>query len=71
MRDFKDESFISQFLSPKIMRDFRFFTVLDDDHNNYPEISAIHNEEGYREIRNKPPRSITSAILSRTSGVER
>ena len=53
MRDFKDESFISQFLSPKIMRDFRFFTVLDDDHNNYLEISAIHNEEGYREIRNK------------------
>ena len=52
MRDFKDESFISQFLSPKIMRDFRF-TVLDDDHNNYLEISAIHNEEGYREIRNK------------------
>ena len=38
-------SFISQFLSPKIMRDFRFFTVLDDDHNNYLEISAIHNEE--------------------------
>ncbi|MBN0574346.1 SpoVR family protein, partial [Pseudomonas aeruginosa] len=33
--------------------DFRFFTVLDDDHNNYLEISAIHNEEGYREIRNK------------------
>ena len=27
------------------MRDFRFFTVLDDDHNNYLEISAIHNEE--------------------------
>lgn len=34
------------------MRDFRFFTVLDDDHNNYLEISAIHNE-GYREIRSK------------------
>ncbi len=50
---FKDESFISQFLSPKVMRDFRLFTVLDDDHNNYPEISAIHNEEGYREIRSK------------------
>ena len=53
MRDFKDESFISQFLSPKVMRDFRLFTVLDDDHNNYLEISAIHNEEGYREIRSK------------------
>ncbi|MGQ7143263.1 SpoVR family protein, partial [Escherichia sp. SS-MK2] len=37
MRDFKDESFISQFLSPKVMRDFRFFTVLDDDRHNYLE----------------------------------
>ena len=53
MRDFKDESFISQFMSPKIMRDFRFFTVLDDDRNNYLEISAIHNEERYREIRSR------------------
>ena len=53
MRDFKDESFISQFLSPKVMRDFRFFTVLDDDRNNYLEIEAIHNEEGYRAIRNE------------------
>jgi spore cortex formation protein SpoVR/YcgB (stage V sporulation) len=51
MRDFKDESFISQFLSPKVMRDLRLFTVLDDDHNNYLEIAAIHNEEGYRAIR--------------------
>ena len=28
-------------------------TVLDDDRHNYLEISAIHNEEGYREIRNR------------------
>lgn len=53
MRDFKDESFISQFLSPKLMRDFRLFTVLDNDKNNYLEISAIHNEEGYRHIRHQ------------------
>lgn len=31
MREFKDESFISQFLSPKLMRDFRLFAVADDD----------------------------------------
>jgi spore cortex formation protein SpoVR/YcgB (stage V sporulation) len=55
MRDFKDESFISQFLSPKVMRDFRFFTVLDDDHNNYLEISAIHNEEGIGRSARSPP----------------
>lgn len=53
MRDFKDESFISQFLSPKLMRDFRLFTVLDDDQKPYLEISAIHNEEGYRHIRHQ------------------
>lgn len=51
MHNFKDESFIAQYLSPKIMRDFKLFAVLDDD--NYPdlEISAIHNEEGYRYVR--------------------
>lgn len=51
MREFKDESFISQFLSPKVMRDFRFFAVADDDRKNYLEISAIHDEEGYRNLR--------------------
>ncbi|MGS9159807.1 SpoVR family protein, partial [Salmonella enterica subsp. enterica serovar Infantis] len=49
----KDESFISQLLSPKVMRDFSFFSVLDDDRHNYLEISAILNVEGYREIRSK------------------
>ena len=31
MRNFKDESFIQQFLSPKIIRDFHFFSLLDDE----------------------------------------
>ncbi|MCS6037431.1 SpoVR family protein [Klebsiella pneumoniae subsp. pneumoniae] len=54
MRDFKDESFYQSVpVAEDHARDFRFFTVLDDDHNNYLEISAIHNEEGYRGIRNK------------------
>ncbi|QUJ68269.1 SpoVR family protein [Photobacterium sp. GJ3] len=53
MENFKDESFISQFLSPKLMRDFKFFAVDDDDRNNYVEVDAIHNEEGYRAIREK------------------
>ncbi|PST93151.1 SpoVR family protein [Photobacterium iliopiscarium] len=53
MENFKDESFISQFLSPKIMRDFKLFAVNDDDRHNYVEVSAIHNEEGYRAIREK------------------
>lgn len=51
MENFKDESFISQFLSPKVMRDLRLFAIEDDDQRNYLQIGAIHNEEGYRQLR--------------------
>lgn len=52
MRNFKDESFIAQYLSPKVMRDFRMFAVLDDEQQDKLRISAIHDDEGYRSIRN-------------------
>ena len=53
MENFKDESFISQYLSPKLIRDFKLFHIHDDEKNNYVEIGAIHNEEGYKKIRHK------------------
>ncbi len=51
MRNFKDESFIAQYLSPKLIRDFHFFAVLDDDRKEKLTISAIHDERGYRYVR--------------------
>ena len=51
MRNFKDESFIMQFLSPQVMRDMRLFSVLDDDKKSYLTIDAIHEESGYKEVR--------------------
>jgi spore cortex formation protein SpoVR/YcgB (stage V sporulation) len=51
MRNFKDESFIAQFLSPKLMRDFHLFQVRDDDREDTLEITAIHEEAGYRQLR--------------------
>ncbi|MFV7771130.1 SpoVR family protein [Shewanella marisflavi] len=51
MENFKDESFISQYLSPNIIRQFKFFSILDDDKKNYLSISAIHDDIGYQEIR--------------------
>jgi stage V sporulation protein R len=51
MRDFKDESFVQQFLSPKVMRDLKLFSVIDDDKASDILISAIHNDGGYREVR--------------------
>jgi stage V sporulation protein R len=51
MRNFKDESFIAQYLSPKLIREFRLFTVADHESKSYLEIDSIHNEEGYRRVR--------------------
>jgi spore cortex formation protein SpoVR/YcgB (stage V sporulation) len=51
MRDFKDESFILQFLSPALIRELKLFSVLDDSDQDYLEVSAIHNELGYQSIR--------------------
>ena len=51
MKNFKDESFISQYLSPKIIRDLKLFSILDDDEDREIEVSAIHNEGGYQHIR--------------------
>ena len=51
MRNFKDESFIAQYLSPRLIREFKLFSVLDDDSREQLEISAIHDEKGYRNIR--------------------
>lgn len=51
MRNFKDESFIAQYLSPKLIREFHFFSVLDDDQEEKLTVSAIHDEAGYRYVR--------------------
>lgn len=51
MRNYRDESFILQFLSPKVIRDFRLFALEDDDRQNTIQVAAIHNDEGYRHVR--------------------
>ncbi len=51
MRNFKDESFIAQYLSPRLIRELKLFAVLDDDEREEYEITAIHNSKGYQHIR--------------------
>ncbi|MFT4581605.1 MAG: stage V sporulation protein R [Gammaproteobacteria bacterium] len=53
MGNFKDESFITQYLSPNLIRRFKLFSILDDDLEDHVAISAIHDEYGYLNIRNK------------------
>ncbi len=51
MRHFKDESFIAQFLSPHLIRELKLFHIVDDEKTPEILINAIHNEEGYKIIR--------------------
>jgi len=51
MRNFKDESFVGQYLSPNLMREFRFFSILDDEKEDELEVAAIHDDSGYRRVR--------------------
>ncbi|MEM9670391.1 MAG: SpoVR family protein [Pseudomonadota bacterium] len=49
--NYRDESFILQFLSPRLIRDQRLFATLNRDELKYVEVSDIHDESGYRNIR--------------------
>lgn len=49
--NYRDESFIQQFLSPHLMRELRLFSLTDKERDSHYTISAIHNERGYRRVR--------------------
>jgi spore cortex formation protein SpoVR/YcgB (stage V sporulation) len=49
--NYRDESFVLQYLSPKVIRDFRLFQVGDDAGKPVLQVEAIHDEIGYRKLR--------------------
>lgn len=51
VENFKDETFILQYLSPKVIRDMKLFTMEDKEVNDHYKILSIHNENGYKKIR--------------------
>lgn len=51
MENFRDDSFILQYLSPKVIRNMKLFSISDDEHQQEYVISAIHNERGYKKVR--------------------
>jgi len=51
MRNYKDESFIGQFLSPRLMREMRLFAIRDDELQSKLEVTAIHDTAGYQQLR--------------------
>jgi len=59
--NFRDESFVLQFLSPAVIRQFRMFRLLDDTAETTLLVDAIHDDAGYRGIRRSLARSYDPA----------
>ena len=49
--NYRDESFVRQFLSPNLIRKFRLFAVSNKASDSSVRIEAIHDAEGYRRVR--------------------
>jgi len=49
--EFRDESFVRQYLSPKLIRDWRLFRLRDDAEDPEYLVEAIHDDAGYRKVR--------------------
>lgn len=49
--NYRDESFVLQFLSPHLIRKMKLFLVRDDSEEDHIGVEKIHDERGYREIR--------------------
>jgi stage V sporulation protein R len=51
MRNYKDESFINQYLSPRLIREFHLFAIADHEQDDHLTVDSIHNEAGYQRVR--------------------
>ena len=62
--NYRDESFILQFLSPKLIRDFRLFQIHDNSALPHLKVEAIHDERGYRKVRSALAKSYTVSAMT-------
>lgn len=51
VENYRDESFILQFLSPKIARQFKLFSVHVSEGSGYVEVNATHDDDSFLAIR--------------------
>jgi stage V sporulation protein R len=49
--NYRDESFILQFLSPRIARQFKLFSFRVDETVDYLEVNATHDDESFVQLR--------------------
>jgi len=61
--NYRDESFIQQFLSPHLMRKLRLFALADGEGESHYKVTAIHDESGYRSLRAKLARNYDLSVI--------
>src|SRR5262245_43528707 len=49
--EFRDDSFIAQYLSPRLIRKLRLFKLADQAEEPHYRVDAIHDERGYERVR--------------------
>ena len=62
-RNYRDDSFILQFLSPHLICEFKLFTIIDNAKQPNLIVSRIHNREGHCNIRRMLAKSYDVACL--------
>ena len=62
-RNYRDNSFILQFLSPHLICQSKLFAITDNAKQPNLIVSQIHNREGYRNIRRMLTKSYDVACL--------
>ena len=51
MENFKDESFVLQYLSPKVIRDLKLMAIFDHENNDYFKVIGTHHDDDVITIR--------------------
>ena len=49
--NYRDESFVRQYLSPHLIREFKLFLLSDKSAQRHINVDAIHDEQGYHDVR--------------------
>jgi stage V sporulation protein R len=61
--NYRDESFIRQFLSPRLIREMRLFVLRDDASEQHYTVGGIHDEHGYQMVREALAQSYDLAVI--------
>lgn len=61
--NYRDESFIQQYLSPHLIRKLKLFLCVDEAEKRHVKVASIHDEQGYKAVRAALARNYDLALI--------